>query len=249
MARLDKVRDRSAHVGERVSASAKHGREVAATKGSEAWEWASPRVEHARERAAEWGESAREAGETAYEKAREDLVPKVTAAITAATAAAEPLLEEARTRGGGAIAALRGEPVVVKKRRRWPKVLLFVAALVGGAAAGWRAWQSQQGRGGQTLTTVDEEIARNPSGGAGPVGVGAAVSEEPAGSAVVGGTDSAGASPDEALADATMETNTPGETAALTDEPLPAEEPPTTSSTAPGSLADDDATGAGGPTR
>lgn len=74
---------------------------------------------------------------------KDEVMPKVTAGVSAGLAASEPVRTEAIRRGTASIAALRGQiepPKAHKGRRRTAKVLIVVA--VGAAAsAAYKAWK------------------------------------------------------------------------------------------------------------
>lgn len=89
------------------------------------------------------------------EHAREALPPKVAEAAARARAAAEPVRDEALSRGTAALAALRGEvsaqeiEKLARKQSarcragRVAKRLAVVGLLVGGAVAAWKWWDRQ----------------------------------------------------------------------------------------------------------
>jgi hypothetical protein len=136
-------------------------------------DWAAPRIEAAKEQA---GPAIGAAVQTAQTKLSEDVMPAVAAAVTAAIAASEPFLEEAKSRGGTAVAALKGEAVAAPRRKgrgRW----IMLLGIVAGAAAGWAIWKRRQ-RPEPWQQASPESVAR-------PLA-----------------HDTAGAGPDEALADA-----------------------------------------------
>jgi hypothetical protein len=78
---------------------------------------------------------------------KEDVLPRVTAGVSAGMAASEPVRTEAMRRGTASIAALRGQiepPKQHKGRRRMGKVMIVVA--IGAAAsAAWKAWKLPHG--------------------------------------------------------------------------------------------------------
>jgi hypothetical protein len=141
----------------------------AAKEYGAAREWATPRVEAA-------------VGRT-RDVARDDLAPKIAAAVLAATTVSEPVLAEARRRGGLAMAALRGQEIVVKKRRRWLRRLLFSAFTGAAVAATMSRLQRKR---------LEDELSADASPTAGDL-TSSRNAPPPA--------DAAGASPSEAVAD------------------------------------------------
>lgn len=127
-----------------------HAREAVGPALGHAREAVVPALGHAREAVAPVLGQARDAAAPALAVARDkavaikgDVLPKVTAGVSAGLAASEPARTEALRRGTGAIAALRGQldpPKQHKGRRRMGKVLIVVA--VGAAAsAAYKAWK------------------------------------------------------------------------------------------------------------
>jgi hypothetical protein len=198
-------------------------RETATRAAETTREWAAPKVEAARE----W---ATPRVEPAVTKVKDDVLPKVAGAVAAAVAASEPAREEARTRGTAAVAALRGElelePPKPKKHRL--RKLFLLTSIAGAAWAGYKAWVAKSGNqpepwatpissvpGSSGSSTTGTSTATSPAATTGsatsssfessaddgsPSGTGS-------GSPVAGVVtdDAAGASPDEALADAADE--------------------------------------------
>jgi hypothetical protein len=73
------------------------------------------------------GPAAEHAAEMARERFNDDVLPKVTAALVALAAAAEPAVEETSRRGKATKAALKGEiDVPSKKSHKLRKVVLFL---------------------------------------------------------------------------------------------------------------------------
>ena len=166
----------------------------------------APRVQGARERVVPAAELA---AERARQRVIEDLIPQVTAAVTAAAAASEPYLHEAQRRSRAAAAALRGgelEPEPVKTTHRIRNLLLALG--VGGAVAAAYKWftggesdsewqQAYEPTPAQPQTSpvsaVPDDSATPPHGDPGdPL----AMSDEAT-------VDTGAAGPDEALADQT----------------------------------------------
>jgi len=159
-------------------------------------ERAAPRLAAARERALEELEAARErAVEELVPKVREEIAPRVKEVVAGAVERTEPAREEALARGLAALAALRGEAVVAPPRRRQGRRLLLVllAGVAAGAAArlAWsrraaaQAWRSGSWHESRPASAPEPTPTPNWPPAAGT----------PA-------HDAAGASPDEALADA-----------------------------------------------
>jgi hypothetical protein len=128
---LSIARGKRAQANGKLSPRVEYAKETAAQRAAEAREWAAKEYEAAKD----WASPRLEAAvERTRDAARDDLAPKIAAALAAATAASEPVLDEAKHRSGLAVAALRGQDVVVvKKRRRWPRVFIF--AFIGAAVA------------------------------------------------------------------------------------------------------------------
>lgn len=187
----------------------------AAPKAGAAADWAGPRAGAARN----WvGPRV----EHAVDAVRDDVLPKVAAVVAGTAAAVQPVREEAMTRGSAAVAALRGEVAPPKPRHRGRKALLG-AGLLGSLAAAWWAWSQREdstsweydrsdsagaaGGGTTSPTTASTTTASTPAAAMGAAGAGG-TQGDPLGGAVPTtpvSDDAAGASPDEALADAAPE--------------------------------------------
>jgi Family of unknown function (DUF5324) len=226
VSRLSTVRSRTAKVKKQVAPRASDARETAAgyadrfaPRVEAARHVVGPRVETARDALVPRLESAKDVVgprletareslaphlETAREKVRDDLLPKVAGAAVAALAASEPVRDEARSRGVATLAALKGEltSADVKKARRrgrrsrFGKIAL-VAGIAGAGFAAWR-WWTKQSEPDWTVDEFRESSADQPSGAWSPT----AASEAAGTSGSQISTDTAAASPDEALADA-----------------------------------------------
>jgi hypothetical protein len=172
-------------------------RDWAAPKVEVSRDWAAPKVEAARDWAAPKVEAARDWAapqvETAVSRVKEDVLPKVAGAVAAALAASEPAREEAAKRSTAAVAALKGDLEPPKKSHKL-RNLFLLAGVIGAAVAGWRAWTKQ----GQA-DELEPWVAASP-----PPSSPVASSPVPA-PAPLATDDPAGASPDEALADAADE--------------------------------------------
>ena len=127
------------------------------------------------------------------ERAREDVAPKVLAAIATAAAAAEPMREEAVTRGTAALAALKGEAVVPtsapRRRRRFRLFSLLTVAALG---AGYAFWRKRKAEDPWSVPPGSTSTYTPPSAPS-------AASASVAGTAAA--RDQAASAPDEALAD------------------------------------------------
>ena len=109
----------------------------------------APRIGRAKERFAPKVQIAREKYIPAAELAalrtrqhvREELVPQVTAAVTAAMAASEPYRKEAQRRSVAAAAALRGAEVEVHEPEKSHRIRTMLVTLgLGGVAAAAYKW-------------------------------------------------------------------------------------------------------------
>jgi len=101
--------------------------------------WAKPRVEHGIEIAAPKLESAVSGlapkVDTARDKIVEELLPRVTEAITAFAAATTAAKDEAVSRGSGAAAVISGDAVAKPKHKKKRRILLVLGFLGAAAAA------------------------------------------------------------------------------------------------------------------
>jgi hypothetical protein len=165
-------------------------------------DWAAPKVETAVDWAAPKVNTAREwAGpkvEPAVEKVKSDVLPAVAGAVVSALAASEPVRTEAATRGTAALAALKGEVRPPRRSKHRIRKLFVLAAVLGGAYAGWKAWVARNADPVDAWTTAPTPYR--------PQTPASTVTPVPAG---VTTDDPAGASPDEALADAAAEEDAP----------------------------------------
>ena len=168
-------------------------KEWAAPKAHAAKGWAAPKAEVAKEWAAPKVEPA-------VEKVREDVIPAVAGAVTAALAAAEPVRQEAASRGSAALAALKGELEPPKPKKHRLRKLFLLATVLGAAYAGWKAWSSSQAR---DTDPVGAWRAPGSTYGGGAASASSSTSSVTPVAPVDRPTtdDPAGAGPDEALAD------------------------------------------------
>jgi hypothetical protein len=109
---------------EKVSPYAEKAVERSASAAHHAVEKAGPVIDDV---LAKVGPAAEHAAEIARERFNDDVLPKVTAALVALAAAAEPAVEETTRRGRATKAALKGEIDVPKKSsHKLRKVVLFL---------------------------------------------------------------------------------------------------------------------------
>jgi hypothetical protein len=173
-------------------------RDWAAPKVETAVDWAAPKVGTAKDWAAPRVEPA-------VDKMKSDVLPLVAGAVATALAATEPARSEAATRGSAALAALKGEVAPPRQKKHRIRKLFVLASVLGAAYAGWKAWASRSSDPVDAWTTPASPAPA-------PVGtvtaVGAPLTD-----------DLAGASPDEALADAAAEEQA-GQVDLTTTEPV-----------------------------
>jgi hypothetical protein len=131
---------------EKVSPYAEKAVERGAAVAQTAVEKAQPVIDDALSRV---GPATEHAAEKARERLNEDLLPKVTAALAALAAAAEPVVEETSRRGRATKAALKGEIDVPKKSHKFRNFVVFLGFGALAAAAVKKlltppepAWQS-----------------------------------------------------------------------------------------------------------
>jgi hypothetical protein len=113
-----------------------HAREAVAPVLGQARDAAAPHLAVARDRAVT----------PVLHAFKDDVLPRVSAGVSAGLAASEPVRAEAMRRGSASIAALRGiePPKQHKGRRRLGKVMIVVA-LGAAASAAWKAWKLPHG--------------------------------------------------------------------------------------------------------
>jgi hypothetical protein len=196
------LQKKSRSTARRANKRADATRDWAAPKVETAVDWATPKVETAVDWAAPKVTTAREwAGpkvEPAVEKVKSDVLPAVASAVVSALAASEPARSEAATRGTAALAALKGEVGPPRRSKHRIRKLFLLTAVLGGAYAGWKAWVARNMDPVDAWTTAPAPSARPQA----PVGSVTPVSG-------ITTDDPAGASPDEALADAAAEEDAP----------------------------------------
>ncbi|MGH8971083.1 MAG: hypothetical protein ACRDV1_14175 [Actinomycetes bacterium] len=180
------TRKRARRANKKVAPAASDAREGAIRYAEATRDWAAPKAEATRDWAAPKVEPA-------VSKVKEDVLPKVAGAVAAALAASEPARDEAKTRGTAAIAALKGEVEAPKPKRHRVRKLFLLAGVLGAAYAGWKAWAA--GRSDAPEPWATPATTSDTTGNVSPVGAGVTPV----------GDDFAGASPDEALADAAEE--------------------------------------------
>lgn len=152
--RKEQIQDRSASLADNAATVAEQLRDRVAPALGQAAEsamewgeprvkaarrWAKPRVEHGIEIAAPKLESAVSSlapkVDIARDKIVDELLPRVTEAITAWAAASAAARDEVVSRGAGAAAVVSGDAVAKPKRKKRGKVMLTLS-LLGAAAAG-----------------------------------------------------------------------------------------------------------------
>jgi len=210
---LRKQTRRSARsANKKVSPVASDARDTAVRYAETTRDWAAPKVEAAKGWAAPKVEPA-------VEKVKDDVVPAVAAAVTAALAASEPVRTEAAQRGSAALLALKGELEAPKPKKHRLRKLFLLAGVLGAAYAGWKAWAAQSSAGSPTepWTTTGTSGAAGSSMGT-VTGVTSATTRPST-------DDTAGAGPDEAIADAADEAKAEdespaGSAAGTTTEPV-----------------------------
>jgi len=140
----DQLRERVAPV---IGQAAENAREWGQPRVEAAREWAKPRVEHGIEIAAPKLESAVSGlapkVDTARDKIVDELLPRVTEAITAWAAASAAAKDEAVSRGAGAASVISGEAVAKPRRTKKKGRVLFALGLVGAAGAAASAFMKR----------------------------------------------------------------------------------------------------------
>ena len=167
-----------------VPPKAADARDTAVRYAEATRDWAGPKVENA----VDW---AAPRVEPAVDKVRTEVLPAVAGAVATALAATEPARTEAANRGTAALAALKGELDPPPRNRHRVRKLFLLTVLLGGAYAAYRAWMARSSDPVDAWTTPVKTPA-SPMGDVSVLGT-------------PGSDDPAGASPDEALADATAE--------------------------------------------
>lgn len=184
------TRSKARAANKKAAPVAAEARDTAARYAGQTRDWAAPRVEAAKDWAAPRVEPA-------VEKVQKDVMPAVAGAVTAALAASEPARQEAAARGSAALAALKGEVQAPKPKKHRVRKLFLLATVLGAAYAGWKAWAAKS-----SSDPAQAWSSSSSSYGAGSSGSGVtsmAAASRPA------TDDTAGAGPDEALADAADE--------------------------------------------
>jgi hypothetical protein len=159
---------------EKVSPYAEKAVERGATIASAAVGKAGPVLDEALSKV---GPATEHAAEKARERLNDDLLPKVTAALAALAAAAEPVVEETSRRGKATKAALKGEIDAPKKSHKLRKAVLFLGFGALAAAAVKKlltppepAWQSTPTSGRDYSSapagTTSRPAAEKPAGAA-----------------------------------------------------------------------------------
>jgi hypothetical protein len=171
-------------------------------------DWAAPKVETAKDWAAPKVETAKEWAaprvENGVDKVKSDVLPAVAGAVTAALAATEPVRSEATSRGSAALAALKGDVEPPKPKKHRIRKLFVLAAVIGAAYAGWKAWAAQQQNSDPVSPWTSDSTAS--MGTVSPV---RPTTDDPG-----------GAGPDEALADAVDEATAVEDDSPAATEPV-----------------------------
>ena len=132
----DQLRDR---VVPAIGQAAENAKEWGQPRVEAARDWAKPRVEHGIEMAAPRLESAvnnlAPKVDIARDKIVDELLPRVTEAITAWAAASAAAKDEAVSRGAGAAAVISGDAVAAPKRKKRGRVLMTLGLLGAAGAA------------------------------------------------------------------------------------------------------------------
>lgn len=188
------TRSKARAANKKAAPVAAEARDTAARYAGQTRDWAAPRVEAAKGWAAPRVEPA-------VEKVQKDVLPAVAGAVTAALAASEPARHEAASRGSAALAALKGEVAPPKPKKHRVRKLFLLATVLGAAYAGWKAWAAKS-----SADPAQAWSSNSSSYGAGS-SAGSSASGVTSVSAAARPTtdDTAGAGPDEALADAADE--------------------------------------------
>ncbi len=208
MSRMTTLQKKSAKTARRankrttkaVSPVAADARDTAVRYADATRDWAAPKVESAVDWAAPKVGTAKDWAapkvEPAVDKVKSDLLPAVAGAVATALAASEPARSEAATRGSAALAALKGEVAPPKKSKHRVRKVFLLATVLGAAYAGWKAWMARSNDPVDAWTTPATPAvpAAAPVGNVTAVSSNAPITDDPA-----------GASPDEALADAAEE--------------------------------------------
>jgi hypothetical protein len=208
---VDQAQDLARDLTEAITPHVERARDEIAPHVERAREELGPRIAGARDQVAPKLAEARDEIAPRLAEARDNLAPhvedardRITKGAAAATAAATPVVVEARRRGMNAAAALQGEPPVKRKGR---KRKLFVFATL----AGLGAYAVQKLRGGESAnwqtsyspSTAPAAPPAPPSPSAPQAGSHAA--DVPVDAEAEGDGEPVGATPGESLSDAAEE--------------------------------------------
>jgi len=131
--------------------------------------WAKPRVEHGIEIAAPRLESAVSGlapkVDLARDKIVDELLPRVTEAITAWAAASAAAKDEVVSRSAGAVAVVSGDAVATPKRKKKKGKVMLTLSLLGAAAAGAAAFLKKSAPKDDPWATPLEDSYIAPSNG------------------------------------------------------------------------------------
>ena len=205
------LRDQVEDLADKIAPHVENARDQIGPVLADARDKAAPVLADARDKAAPVLADARDKAAPVVSDARDrlvnDVVPMVTAAVAAAGEKSGPARKEAKRRGAAAAAALRGEVDPPKKGSKFKKLLVF------GGLAGLGAFVFKKLRGEEesspwqsSYTPPSPSPSPSPAPTPVPAPVGDPLTDTSFGTTVVGTDDAAGATPDEAAADATAET-------------------------------------------
>lgn len=210
------LRDQVEDLADKIAPHVENARDQIGPVLADARDKAAPVLADARDKAAPVLADARDKAAPVVSDARDrlvnDVVPMVTAAVAAAGEKSGPARKEAKRRGAAAAAALRGEVDPPKKGSKFKKLLVF-GGLAGLGAFVFKKlrgeeesspWQSSYSPPAPAPAPAPSSV---PSSAPSPVPahVGDPLTDTSFGTSAVGTDDAAGASPDEAAADATAE--------------------------------------------
>lgn len=198
---LDQIGPAVGTAREKVSPYAEKARERGATAASHAVEKVSPMIDDALHRV---GPATEHAAERAREKFNDDVLPRVTGALAALAAAAEPMVEESGRRGRATKAALKGEVDAPKKKTHKLRTAVLLLGFGALAAAAVKklltppepAWQSTPTSGREYSSSPSGTSARHASASADP-----SAKAEPGLGKQEATTDAAGTASDPAAGD------------------------------------------------
>ncbi|WP_328989701.1 hypothetical protein OG394_26020 [Kribbella sp. NBC_01245] len=158
---LDQIGPAVGTAREKVSPYAEKARERGATAASHAVEKVGPMIDDALGRV---GPATEHAAERAREKFNDDVLPRVTGALAALAAAAEPMVEESGRRGRATKAALKGEIDAPKKKTHKLRTAVLLLGFGALAAAAVKKLLTPPEPAWQSTPTSGREYSSSPSG-------------------------------------------------------------------------------------